>query len=290
MAYATVSNRRLRAEGSNSDVPESKVHRGSGSSDELVEEMVIDSAAPSWGQNIQKMNQNIQKMMICMMGKIDGTADDILEVKALANNAKSEAAEASTAVNLLRVEVDTIKKSINELQGRRPSVGEQNYEKSRTITFGKFPEDTKSERIIETIETVLKDFMHDIEDNGIFAYGKKFATMGAARFKTEEAMWTYLKNDSKSKCMNIDDYVLYVNRAEQGTSDDQARTKAVRKLVRAIIEEEGGGAHTKTKIDTNYRRGTVWYHDVRMGDFRDGQMMLTNNGAKFSEKFKQLME
>ena len=54
-------------------------------------EVVIDSAAPSWGQNIQKMNQNIQKMMICMMGKIDGTADDILEVKTLANNAKSEA-------------------------------------------------------------------------------------------------------------------------------------------------------------------------------------------------------
>ena len=244
---------------------------------------MIDSAAPSWGQNIQKM-------MICMMGKIDGTADDILEVKTLATNAKSEAAEASTAVNLLRVEVDTIKKSINELQGRRPSGGEQNCEKSRTITFGKFPEDTKSEYIIETIEKVLKDFMHDIEDNGIFAYGKKFATMGAARFKTEEAMWTYLKNDSKSKCMNIDDHVLYVNRAEQGTSDDQARTKAVRKLVRAIIEEEGGGAHTKTKIDTNYRRGTVWYHDVRMGDFRDGQMVLTNNGAKFSAKFKELME
>ena len=189
-----------------------------------------------------------------------------------------------------RVEVDTIKKSINELQGRRPSRDEQSYEKSRTITFGKFPDDTKSERIIETIETVLKDFMHDIEDDGIFAYGKKFATMGAARFKTEEAMWKYLKKDSKSKCMKIDDYVLYVNRAEQGTSDDHARTKAVRKLVRAIIEEEGGGAQTKTKIDTNYRRGTVWYHDVRMGDFRDGQMMLTNNGARFNEKFRQLMQ
>ena len=46
-------------------------------------EVVIDSAAPSWGQNMQKMNQNIQNMMICMMGKIDGTADDILEVKTL---------------------------------------------------------------------------------------------------------------------------------------------------------------------------------------------------------------
>ena len=46
----------------------------------------------------------------------------------------------------------------------------------------------------------------------------------------------------------------------------------------------------KTKIDTNYRRGIVWYHDVRMGDFKDGQMGLTNNGAKFGTKFKKLME
>ena len=144
-------------------------------------------------------------------------------------------------------EVDTIKKSINELQGRRPSRDEQSYEKSRTITFGKFPDDTKSERIIETIETMLKDSMHDIEDDGIFAYGKKFATMGAARFKTEEAMWKYLKKDSKSKCMKIDDFVLYVNRAEQGTSDDHARTKAVRKLVRTIIEKEDDDAHTKNQ-------------------------------------------
>ena len=145
------------------------------------------------------------------------------------------------------MEVDTIKKSINELQGRRPSRSEQDDEKRRTITLGKFPEDTKSEYIIETIEKLIENFKQDIEDNGIFAYGKKFATMGAVRFKTEEAMWTYLKHDNTSKCMNTDGHTLYVNRAEQGTSDDQARTKAVRKLVRAIIEEEGGGAHTKTK-------------------------------------------
>ena len=90
--------------------------------------------------------------------------------------------------------------------------------------------------------------------------------------------------------MNIDGHTLYANRATKGTSDDQARTKAVRKLVRAIIEEEGGSAQTKTKIETNYRRGIVWYNDVRMSDFKDGQMELTNNGAKFGTKFKKLME
>ena len=45
-------------------------------------------------------------------------------------------------------------------------------------------------------------------------------------------------------------------------------------------------AHTqKPEIDTNYCRGTMWYQDVRMGDFKDGQLELTSNGAKFGEKF-----
>ena len=44
-----------------------------------------------------------------MMGKIDGTANEITEVKSFATNAKNLAAEASTAVNLLRAEVNTMK-------------------------------------------------------------------------------------------------------------------------------------------------------------------------------------
>ena len=252
---------------------------------------MVDSAAPSWGQNIQKM-------MITMMGKIDGTANEITEVKSLATNAKNEAAEASTAVNLLRAEVSTMKKDIIELQGSgdnssrtRPSKSDSDDERKRTITFGKFAEDTRSEYIIETIEKLIENFKGDIEDKGIFAYGKKFATRGAARFKTEEAMWMYLKHENTRKRIDIDGHTFYVNRDIQGTSEDQSRTKAVRKLVRAIIEEEGGNAQTtKAKIDTNYRRGIVWYHDVRMGDFKDGQMELTNNGAKFGTKFKELME
>ena len=58
MAYASIADRKLKAANSNPEAPVRKVQRGSGSSDELM----VDSAAPSWGQNIQKM-------MICMMGK-----------------------------------------------------------------------------------------------------------------------------------------------------------------------------------------------------------------------------
>ena len=54
--------------------------------------------------------------------------------------------------------------------------------------------------------------MQDIEDKGIFACGKKFATMGAVRFKTEEAVWMHLKYENTSKRMNIDGHTLYVNR------------------------------------------------------------------------------
>ena len=186
MACVLIGGRKLKAANSNPEAPERKVQRGSASSDELM----VDSAAPSWGQNIQKM-------MICMMGKIYGTADEIMEVKTLATNAKNEAAEASTAVNLLRDEVDTIKKDISELQGRRPGKSEPDDEKNRTITFGRFAEDTKSEYIIETVEKLIENFKQDIEDNGIVAYGKKFATMGAVRFKTEEAMWMYLKHENE---------------------------------------------------------------------------------------------
>ena len=92
---------------------------------------------------------------------------------------------------------------------KRPGNSEPDDEKRRTITFGKFAEDTKSECIIETVEKLIENFKQDIEDNGIFAYGKKFAAMGAVRFKTEEAMWTYLKHENTCKCMNIDGHTLY---------------------------------------------------------------------------------
>ena len=47
-----------------------------------ADELMVDSAAPSCGQNIQKM-------MITMVGKIDGTANEITEVKSLATNTRT---------------------------------------------------------------------------------------------------------------------------------------------------------------------------------------------------------
>ena len=53
-------------------------------------------------------------------------------------------------------------------------------------------------------------------------------------------MWMYVKHENTRKRIDIDGHAFYVNRDIQGTSEDQSRTKTVRKLVTAIIEEEGG--------------------------------------------------
>ena len=63
--------------------------------------------------------------------------------------------------------------------------------RSRTVTFGPFPEDTKSDVVKSYIDDKMKDVKTDIEE--IFAFGKTRAERGAARFKTGETMWKYMQ-------------------------------------------------------------------------------------------------
>ena len=92
----------------------------------------------------------------------------------------------------------------------------------------------------------------------VFAYGRKFAIRGAARFETKEAMWSYLKGEDTKVHFDIHGHRIYINRDVRKTLEDEAKDKAVRKLVWAIIEEEGGdGATTKSNIESNYKRCIV---------------------------------
>ena len=48
--------------------------------------------------------------------------------------------------------------------------------------------------------------------------------------------------------------------ADRGTADDELKQRAVRKVVRALIEREGGnGKVIKARIDARYPRGAVWW-------------------------------
>ena len=131
----------------------------------------------------------------------------------------------------------------------------------------------------------------DLDENGVFAYGKKFATRGAARFKTEDAMWSYLKKDDTEVRFEIEGHRIYINRDVRKTPEDEARDKAVRKLVRAIIEEAGGdGNAVKKLIDADYRQGIVRHKDVRVGEFTNYKMELVGEGKKLETRYNKLME
>ena len=61
----------------------------------------------------------------------------------------------------------------------------------------------------------------------VFAFGKEWATRGAVRFKTEDAMWSYLKSEEPEANFKYKGKTMYVNRSVRGSSEEEARTKAV---------------------------------------------------------------
>ena len=77
------------------------------------------------------------------------------------------------------------------------------------------------------------------------------------------------------------------------TSETKEREKAVRKLVRVIIEKNGGnGAEVKADIDTNYPRGIVWWKDQRVGqwDNTEQRMVLKGAAVDYQSTFTDLMK
>ena len=77
-----------------------------------------------------------------------------------------------------------------------------------------------------------------------------------------------MTNKSRRRTHQYEDTLIYSNvdlRAKDHKSDDVMRERAVRKVVRAIIENEGGdGNRTKQDIETNYRRGIVRWKEERV--------------------------
>ena len=73
-------------------------------------------------------------------------------------------------------------------------------------------------------------------------------------------------------------------------SEDEMKAKAVRKLVRTVIQENGGdGKDVKKRIDTNYPKGIVWFKDARIAEWKDGRMVFKDAGKDFKEAFEKLM-
>ena len=66
----------------------------------------------------------------------------------------------------------------------------------------------------------------------------------------------------------------------------------MRKLVRTIVEKEGDNAAVKVEIETNYKKGIVWYQGVRAGAWSadQGKMQLQGKAVAAQEAFDELMK
>jgi hypothetical protein len=287
----------LKAEASNPEAPDRKAHK-----------VAEDSSEEFDAKDVPGMFRALMQQMKSVAGAVE-------QASSMAREAKQSALEAKGAVQAVEMEVGRIKDEMKDLKevGIRAAVediikggaavqvqahahgikaGTDNHDKwRRTVGFGPFPDDTKSVDIIKFIEGVIADMKGDVEE--VYAYGKKFAERGAARFKSEEAMWAYMRGRSGKHMHEYEGVKVYCNvdsRAKDPNAEDVKRERAVRKVVRAIIETNGGdGFKTKKEIDANYKKGIVWWKDKRVATWKDGQMELSEEAAPWKAQYTVLM-
>ena len=95
------------------------------------------------------------------------------------------------------------------------------------------------------------------------------------------------REDTKAQ-FELDGRRMGINQDIRKSPFDEERDKAVWKLVRAIIEEEGGDASTvKEQIDGDYCRGIVRFKEVRVGEYVNGQMELKPAGVKLTNRTRR---
>ena len=158
----------------------------------------------------------------------------------------------------------------------------------KTIYFGKFPEDTKADIIIRHVKEWTKTAEDHIEE--VYALGK-FAERGAARFKSEALALDFMVQNRGM--LQFDACGTKVYASPDSTHDPAPnRTKAVRKVVRMLIERNGGdGNAVKKDIATNYAKGKVWWKDCKFAEWDEkaDKMMLVGEGTEYQEDYDKLM-
>ena len=173
--------------------------------------------------------------------------------------------------------------------GKASSKGEATInKKSRTIYFGKFPEETKADVITAHITEWMAKVADKVEE--VYAFGK-FAERGAARFTTEADMWEFLMENRGKLQYEALGTKVYVN-PDPMHDPNPDKTKAVRKVVRLLIETNGGDSTAvKKNIATDYTKGKVWWKDSKVAEWDEtiGRMTLIGPAAECQAAYDKLM-
>lgn len=127
------------------------------------------------------------------------------------------------------------------------------------------------------------------EIDEVFTF-EPFGDVGAARFRTPAAMWTYLSDNKGALRHDHAGRIIYVNAYKP--PDVAAKDKSVRKFVRAIIEGNGGdGAEVKKELVARYKSGKIWWKGELVAKWSDDQakLELLGAGVNYKDKHEELM-
>jgi hypothetical protein len=293
-----MSGRELKTHGSHPEAPGKKVAK-------LEQASVMDDA-PNWAKALMMKMSDVELKMDGMTHKVD-------EAVKIATDAK-EQVEQLTKSTVTKEEVmgmisDAMKKGpLGTTHAKPPQQNvaaemlkdtvpdKKREERARTLVFSNFPADTQEADIIRTITTFVTEALSDVEETFAFA---KTGTKGAAKFHTADQMWKFLVDNKGKHDYKFDGQKIYM-RAGGGTAteEQEQKEKAVRKVVRALIEREGGnGEAVKKRIDAKYRWGGVWWHkddgmweQVAKWSAEDRTMTLLGSAASLQDTVDKLLQ
>jgi hypothetical protein len=280
-----MAGRELKAHGSHPEAPDRKK---SARGVEGEPRMETEGTPPEWAKELKTMMMTLMPMV----GKVESIMQTVAEVKTVAQEARDEASEAKEATSMLETDVAMLKAELTKLKGttlKHVEVGvvgagagsssgggaavpkgygkgggkneKRQEEKSRTVVFSNFANESQEEDIIRKITEYVASAKDDIDEIYTFA---KTGTRGAARFTTDAAMWKYMTDNKGNHKYEHEGRRIYAKAAGgDGTEEAERREKAVRKVVRALIEREGGnGEEVKKRISAKYQWGCVWWRGV----------------------------
>ena len=101
----------------------------------------------------------------------------------------------------------------------------------------------------------------------------------------------YKRKTDTEKQFEVDGHWIYMNKDATKTHEHLAMEKAVRKLVKGFIVGVRGDAElTKNELHTDYRKGVVWYKEVRVGEYTGCKMHSKGEGTKVEAFFNNYIE
>ena len=286
--------RELRAQGSHPDAPSKKLAAvesgvegiGVPNSDDMEEEIDVQQMFWSMMTMIKKVEKDVSDVK-GVVGEAKGMAERaVAEVKELKQQLNEDVERIDSNVSNIQKDTAQTKEKLSALQSEVLQLKEGKFggpvsrlsagsggkgsgkgsgkddgkglkrleERKRTLIFTNFPDDTQEDDIIKAIRDKIGGSIDDVED--VFTFSKT-GTKGAAKFNTEDLLWKYMKTNKGEHTLHYEGNRIYV---AAGVPEDEKKERAVRKVVRLLIENNGGnGEQIKKKIDAKYRWGAVWW-------------------------------